>query len=134
MKAHTQRVLLDIDSIDAICLAEMGMSNAVIRDYTGICHRTGAPLSDGQIHYRLTKAKVIAGYGKGDGFRKAWREGRSDLARDFRRSALPALRKEYNLHIAPQVQKLPAQVITQARFERKERARAARYERVSRAA
>lgn len=129
MKKQGSSVLLDVDSIEAVCIAEMGQSNSAIRDFTGVCGRTGAPLTDGQIHYRLTKAKQIAGFKKGDGFRKAYREGRSEVAKQMRQTLLPVLRKEYQTTIAIQVAKPEPRVIKQERFERRERAKADRYER-----
>jgi hypothetical protein len=38
-------------------------------------------LSNGQLQYRLTKSKQAAGLEHGDGFRKMWREGRSQYER-----------------------------------------------------
>ena len=95
-------VLQDQATIEAVCLAELGKNNQHIREHYGI------QLSDGQFQYRLTKAKNAAGYKKGDGFRRAWREGRSHYE-EVVAACLPELRKDYQQHILPQAQKPPVE-------------------------
>jgi hypothetical protein len=91
-------VLTEQDTIEAVCLAEVGKGNTVLREKYNI------QLSNGQFQYRLTRAKNAAGMAKGDGFRRAWREGRSNYE-DVVKAILPTLRKDYNAHILPQVEK-----------------------------
>jgi hypothetical protein len=134
MKKRGSKVLLDRETVDAVCIAEMGQNNNVIRSQTGICSRTGAPLSDGQIQYRLTQAKKIAGFRQGDGFRKAWREGRSQFSQLARRAVMQDLRENYQTQIAAQVAKPEPKTVTQERFEKRWRGRAARYERTGKIA
>jgi hypothetical protein len=74
-------VLADQKTIEAVCLAELGKGNDLLR----------------------TKAKTAAGYGKGDGFRRAWREGRSQYE-DVVNAVLPQLKKDYVQNILPQVE------------------------------
>src|SRR5215831_718646 len=81
-------VLLDQASIEAVCLAELGKSNDAIRTHYNV------DLSDGQFTYRLKRAKDLAGFKKGDGFRKAWRDGRSGYE-EVISALLPQLRKDY---------------------------------------
>jgi hypothetical protein len=90
-------VLQDQETIEAVCLAELGKGNTLLRLKYDI------PLSDGQLRYRLTKAKNAAGLGNGDGFRKAWREGRSGYEHIID-AMLPKLRKDYEKNILSQVE------------------------------
>lgn len=92
-------VLLDPETIEAVCLAELGKNNDYIRDKQGIA------LSNGQLQYRLTRAKKVAGYAAGDGFRKAWREGRSHFEREIISTLMPHMREHYNAEILPQVER-----------------------------
>lgn len=93
---HT--VLQDPETIEAVCLAELGKGNDLLRTEYAI------NLSNGQLQYRLTKAKTLAGFKQGDGFRKAWREGRSQYE-EVIGAMLPELRKDYAKHILSQVEK-----------------------------
>jgi hypothetical protein len=126
MKKRRTSVLLDEESIEAVCIAELGQNNSVIREHTGVCKRTGAPLTDGQIQYRMTQAKALAGLDRGDGFRKQWREGRSTIAQHFRRQAVPILRKEYQHTIAQQIERPAPKTINVESFEAGQAARRAR--------
>ena len=99
-------VLQEQATIEATCLAEMGKGNELIRS------KYNVNLTDGQFQYRLTKAKTAAGLKKGDGFRKAWREGRSPYE-DAIEAVLPIARKHYKQTILPQVEK-PAPTVDEA--------------------
>lgn len=96
-------VLQDLDTIEAVCLAKIGKGNQLLRT------RYNINLSDGQLTYRLTKAKTLAGLDKGDGFRKQWREGRSDVE-EIVAAVMPELRKEYRREILVKVEKATPQV------------------------
>ena len=96
-------VLQDLDTIEAVCLAKIGKGNQLLRT------RYNINLSDGQLTYRLTRAKKIAGLDKGDGFRKQWREGRSDVE-EIVAAVMPELRKEYRREILVKVEKPTPQV------------------------
>ena len=96
-------MLLDQETIEACCLAELGKNNDCIRKEYSI------RLSDGQFQYRLTRAKTLAGYKKGDGFRRAWREGRSHYE-EVIAAMLPRLRQDYEKDIIPQIEKPPIKV------------------------
>lgn len=98
-------VLQDQDTIEAVCLASLGKGNTVLRE------RYGLHLSDGQLQYRLTRAKNLAGYDKGDGFRKRWREGRSEFE-DLVKAVMPAMRETYDHNILAQLEK-PAPKISE---------------------
>lgn len=82
-------VMQDQDTIEAICLAQLGKGNMVLRE------KYGLDMSDGQFQYRLTRGKNLAGYDKGDGFRKRWREGRSDFE-ELVKAVMPAMRQSYD--------------------------------------
>jgi hypothetical protein len=97
-RGRRSTVLQDQETMEAVCLAEIGKGNTVLRE------RYGIQLSDGQFQYRLTLAKNAAGMAKGDGFRRAWREGRSSFE-DVVKAVLPTLRKDYQAHILPQVER-----------------------------
>lgn len=91
-------VLQDQDTIEAVCLASLGKGNTVLRE------RYNLHLSDGQLQYRLTRAKMLAGYDKGDGFRKRWRDGRSDFE-DLVKAVMPAMRENYDHNILSHLEK-----------------------------
>lgn len=114
-------------AMEAVCAAMVGGDNDVCREWGGVDPKTGAPLSDGQISYRVTIAKTIAGFDKGDGFRRAWRQGRSPFMPAVRRAVLPAVRAEY-AQITAQIEHPKPKTISTERFERRWRGKAARYE------
>lgn len=87
-------VMQDQTTIEAVALAEMGKGNNLLRTHYGI------NLSDGQFTYRLRRAKEAAGLDKGDGFRKAWREGRSQWE-EVVAAVLPQVKKRYEQEILP---------------------------------
>lgn len=95
-------VLMEQATIEAVSLAEIGKGNDLLRKKYNI------NLSDGQFQYRLTKAKTLAGYAKGDGFRRAWREGRSQWE-EVVDAVLPEIRKDYIQRILPLAEKPPVQ-------------------------
>lgn len=97
-------VMQDLDTIEAVCLAKIGKGNKLIRTHYNV------HLSDGQFTYRLKKAKDLAGLEKGDGFRKQWREGRSDVE-EIVAAVMPSLRKEYRRDILVKVEKPTPQVV-----------------------
>lgn len=84
------------DYKDATCvaLAQLGQSDKVImRELT---------LSQGQIQYRLHKAKTLEGYDHG--YRTQWRSGESPVVQQIKRDVLAVLRKDIQ-------SKLPLQII-----------------------
>ena len=76
----------DAADLEAVVLAKLGFGNACIQQH--------AALSDGQIQYRLNKAKHLEGLPHGEGYRRQWREGKSPLARDVMEFMVPSVRKE----------------------------------------
>jgi hypothetical protein len=74
------------DDLEVVVLAKLGMSNAYIAEQTN--------LNDGQISYRLTKAKKLQGYHKGHTYRSEWRNGTGDLVRAVLTSVVPSIREE----------------------------------------
>lgn len=96
-------MLLHPDTIDAVSLAEFGKGNDLLRKK----YKIG--LSDGQFTYRLKLAKELAGFKKGDGFRKAWREGRSRYE-DILEVLLPKARENYEKTILSQIERATPKV------------------------
>lgn len=127
MKARGSTVLQDFESQDAWAIASCGQDNDVVRRETGNCSRTGEPLTDGQIGYRLKKAKEVQGFKKGDGPRRAYRQGRNRASLLMRRAAMAQLRKDYQHNVIAQIEKPEPKIIRTQRFERRERAKADRY-------
>lgn len=106
-RGRRHSVLQDQETIEAVCLAELGKNNDLIQG-------RGIKLTESQIQYRLTQAKMKAGYKKGDGFRKAWREGRSNYE-EVVTAVLPELRRNYEKEILPQVNSLPVKGAEEAK-------------------
>jgi hypothetical protein len=102
-KGRRSTVLLDQATIEAVCLAEMGKNNQAIRTLYKI------DFTDGQFQYRLTRAKQVAGFAHGDGFRKAWREGRSAYE-EVVRAMMDRLQRDYEKKIIPQIEKATPKV------------------------
>ena len=86
----------DLKSVEVVALASVGRSNLAIRRAT--------KLTDGQIAYRLNRAKRADGLPDGVGYRTAWRDGiqlkgvvgriERSLLEDIRRSAMRRLPKK----------------------------------------
>lgn len=86
-KPRAHRWLYESESqIEAVALAECGLSLAAIADVTGI--------SKGRLSYGLTRAKNLDGLPKGVGYITQYRSGRSELARMVVEQYLPHLKKE----------------------------------------
>lgn len=81
------------DDNESVALAKMGLSNYAIKERT--------KLSDGQITYRLHKAKVVEG--NYHGYRVAYRNGESDFARQMIHDLAGVLREEVRRTITPKI-------------------------------
>lgn len=92
---------LDAEDIEAVALAQLGMSNEVIQERSS--------LSAGQIQYRLTKAKRAEGLPRGQGYRSQWRNGTSSIARDVMQGLLPGLRRDVKTALPKHFVKPPAE-------------------------
>lgn len=78
---------------DALVMAKLGMGNRFIRLKTG--------LSDGQITYRLTKAKQAEE--NDHGYRVDWRNGNSPLLSRILRDYAGVIRREIERKIVPRI-------------------------------
>lgn len=84
----------DYKDAQCVALAQLGQSDKVImRDLE---------LSQGQIQYRLHKAKTLEGYDHG--YRTQWRNGESEVVQQIKRDMLAVIRKDIQA-------KLPQQII-----------------------
>ena len=99
MKANkqiTRRVLVTFETFsDATCvaLAALGQSDKVIMRELN--------LTQGQIQYRLHKAKTVEGYA--NGYRVQWRNGESDIVHQVKRDILKVLRADIQARLPQQI-------------------------------
>jgi hypothetical protein len=82
------------DDNESVALAKMGLSNRAIKERT--------KLSDGQITYRLHKAKTVEG--NDSGYRVAYRNGESDFALRVIHDLAGVLREEVRRTITPKIE------------------------------
>jgi hypothetical protein len=102
-RGRRSTVILEESTIELCCLAQMGKDNNLCR------RKYHIGLTDGQCTYRLKLAKELAGMKKGDGFRKAWREGRSEYE-ELIPALLPKLRESFEKKILTQVERATPKV------------------------
>lgn len=81
------------DDNEALALAMLGMSNLAIKERTR--------LSDGQITYRLSKAKRVEGNKMG--YRVDYRNGSSPMATQIIRDIAGILREEVRRTVTPRI-------------------------------
>jgi hypothetical protein len=84
VKSFVKVTFEDPADVEALVLAKMGASNKAIAIQTA--------LSNGQITYRLSKAKHLEH--RDTGYRVAWRNGESDVFRMVHQDIAGILRKE----------------------------------------
>jgi hypothetical protein len=84
----------DMNDLEAVVLAQLGMSNTVIAINCPGLISHGAKNPHGRITYRLKKAAALFGLQKGQGFRSMWRNGTSPIAQDVMKGLVPKLRKQ----------------------------------------
>ena len=96
MKPKNKRAIITFhagDDNEALALAKLGMSNRCIKEHT--------KLNDGQITYRLSKAKKVEG--NEFGYRVDYRNGQSPVATQIINDIAGIMREEIRRTITPKL-------------------------------
>lgn len=97
-KAHELKwTYADANQAEMVALAELGQSNAVIRQ--------DCKLTNYEITYGLAKSQKLRGLT--GGYRRAWANGESDICKQIKKDFLAILRKEIQTSLPKMVQVQP---------------------------